>query len=121
MFDKCFGHRYIEPYEVLERIRPVAYKLGLPPSLAGVHNVFHVSQLRKCTSNPDAMIETNQPEVQPNLTIPERPVRILDRAKKAVRRKTIPVMKVLWSGQTEREATWELEDAMRRKYPELFL
>ena len=89
--------------------------------MAGVHNVFHVSQLRKCISNPDAVIETNQPEVQPNLTIPERPVRILDHAEKVLSRKTIPVVKVLWSGQTEREATWETEDSLKRRYPELFV
>ena len=61
--------RYIGPYEVLERIGPVAYRLALPPSLAGVHDVFHVSQLRKCLSNADAVIDTRQPEVRPNLTI----------------------------------------------------
>ena len=63
MFDKCFGHKYIEPYEVLERIGPIAYSFALPPSLAGVHNVFHVSQLMKCNSDPGVVIETNQPEV----------------------------------------------------------
>ena len=119
-FNKRVGCRYIGPYEILERIGPVAYRLALPPSLAGVHNVFHVPQLRKCIYDPDAVIETNQPEVQPNLTILERPVRILDRAEKVLRRKTTPVVKVLWSGQTEREATWETEDSMRRHYPELF-
>ena len=105
---------------MLERIGPVAYRLALPPSLAGVHNVFHVSQLRKCLSDPDAVIEASQPEVRPDLTIPERPVKILDRAEKVLRRKTIPVVKVLWSGQAGCEATWETEESMRQKYLELF-
>ena len=68
---KCFGYNYIGPYEVLERIGLIAYPLALPRSLSGVYNIFHVSRLRKCTADPDAMIETNQPEVQPNLTVPE--------------------------------------------------
>ena len=88
MFGKCIGHKYIGPYEVLERIRLVAYRLALSPSLAGVYNVFHVSQLRKCISDLDAAIETNQPEIQLNITIPKRSAGILDHAEKALRRKT---------------------------------
>ena len=61
--------RYIGPYQILEKIGPVAYRLALPPSLAEVHDVFHVSQLRKCISDPDAVIETFQLKVRPNLTI----------------------------------------------------
>ena len=112
--------RYIGPYEVLERIGPVAYRLALPPSLAGVHDVFHVSQLRKCLSNADAVIDTRQPEVRPNLTIQQQPVKILDRKEKVLRNKTLQVVKVLWDEQTG-EATWELEDSLRQKHPELFV
>ena len=60
---------YIGPYEVLERIRPVGYQLALPTSSAGVHNIFHVSQLRKCLSDANTVIDMHQPEIQPNLTI----------------------------------------------------
>ena len=70
--------RYIGPYEVLERIGPVAYRLALPPSLARVHIVFHMSQLRKSLSDANTVIGTHQPEVQLNLTIQKQPVRILD-------------------------------------------
>jgi len=111
--------RYIGPYEILERIGLVIYRLALPPSLAGVHNVFHVSQLRKCLSDVDAVIDMHQPEIQPNLTIQEQPVRILDYKEKVLRNKMIRYVKVLWNAQTE-EATWELEDAMRQKHPKLF-
>ena len=107
---KC---RYIGPYQILERIGPVAYRLALPPNLAKVHNVFHVSQLRKCISDPNVVIETVQPEVQPNLMVTERPVRILDRAEKALGRKVIPYVKILWRGQMECEATWKTEELMR--------
>ena len=112
--------RYMGPYEVFERIESILYRLALPPSLAGVHNVFRVSQLRKCLSDADAMLEVSQPEVQPNLIVLERLVKILDRAEKVLNRKTIPVVKVIWSGQAGREATWETEDSMRQKYPKLF-
>ena len=87
--------RYIGLYEVLERIEPVAYQLALPPSLAGVYNVFHVSQLRKCLSNVAMVIDTHQPEVQPNLTIKEQPMKILVQKEKVLRNKTIKYLKVL--------------------------
>ena len=112
--------RYVGPYEVLERIGPVAYRLALPPSLAGVHNVFHVSQLRKCLSNADTVIDTRQPEVRPNLTIQQQPVKILGRKEKVLRSKMLQVVKVLWDEQTG-EATWELEDNLHQKHPELFV
>ena len=112
--------RYIGPYEILEKIGPLAYRLALPSSLSGVHDVFHISQLRKCVSDPDAVIDTNQPEVRPNLTIAERPLKIIDEMERHLRNKTIKFVKVQWSGQSEREATWETENSMRQKYPELF-
>ena len=114
---KC---RYIGPYLILEKIRPVAYRLALPPNLSEVHDVFHVSQLQTCVADPDAVVETHQPEVQLNLIVAKHQIRILDHAEKALRRKVIPYVKVLWSGQTEREATWETEESMRHKYPKLF-
>ena len=87
---QVFGCRYIGPYEVLERIRPVAYRLPLPPSISRVYNVFHISQLGKCIADLDAAIETNQPKVQPNLTMPEYLMKILHRVEKTLRRKLIP-------------------------------
>ena len=104
----------------MDRIGPVAYRLALPPNLVGVHDVFHVSLLRKCLSDTDAVLNSNQPELKANLTYSEQPVRVLDHKEKQLRTKMICYVKILWSGQTEREATWELEDTMRRKYPELF-
>ena len=86
--------RYIGPYEILEKIGPLAYRLALPSSLSGVHDVFHISQLRKCALDLDAVIDTNQPEVWPNLTIAERPLKIVDEVERNLRNKTIKFVKV---------------------------
>ena len=98
-------YRFNGPYEVLERIGPVAYRLALPPSFAGIHNVFHVSLLRKCLVDSNIVVNTRQPKVQTNLSYVEKPIKILDTKEKELRAKTIKYVKVLWSGQTEREAT----------------
>ena len=89
--------RYIKLFEELERIRPVAYQIALLPSLASVHNVFHMSQLRKCLAEEDAMINTHQPELQPNLSLPEKPKKITDRKDKVLRNKIVKLVKVLWN------------------------
>jgi hypothetical protein len=97
----------------------VAYKLELPPELAGVHPVFHVSQLRKCV-----VIEKRVPvhtlDVQDTPEYREYPVRILDWVEKSTRSTTTRLCKVLWSNHFEREATWEKEFVMREKYPHPF-
>ncbi|KAL5540473.1 hypothetical protein UlMin_043941 [Ulmus minor] len=112
--------RYIGPFEILERIGKVAYKLALPSELAAVHNVFHVSMLRKYVSDPSHVLASEPIEVREDLTYQEQPVQILDRKDKALRNKVIPLVKVLWRNHKVEEATWEREDEMRAKYPHLF-
>ena len=112
--------RYIGPYEILERIGPVAYRLALPPSLSEVHNVFHISQLRKCLSDPEIVIEAKQPEIQSDLTTLEQTVEILERTEKVLRNKMVPLVKVLWKGPVGQQSTWEVESTIRKKYPALF-
>ena len=73
----------------------------------------------KCLAEKDAVIDMHQPEIKSNLTLPEQSKKILDRKDKVLRSKVVKLVKILWNDQTE-EATWELEDAMRRKHPELF-
>ena len=110
--------RYIGPYPIVQRIGKLAYKLQLPEEFAGVHPVFHVSQLLKCLRVPKVTI---LPEaVQETLEYVEYPVKILDRAVKETRRTMIPSCKVLWSNHTEWEATWEKEADLKEKYPHLF-
>jgi hypothetical protein len=113
--------RYIGPFSILARIGSLAYRLQLPESMAGVHPIFHVSMLRKFLRDPDHQIELEPIAVQQDLTLVCRSVRILESSERVMRRRTIKYVKVLWTNQSEREATWELEELMRQKYPELFI
>ncbi|KAK5793891.1 hypothetical protein PVK06_035064 [Gossypium arboreum] len=105
--------RFIGPYEVSERVGPVAYRLILPPELEKIHNVFHVSMLRRYRSDPSHVITPSEIEIQPNLSYEEEPVRILMREAKELRNKKIPLVKVLWHKHGVEEATWELEGSMK--------
>jgi hypothetical protein len=86
--------RYIGPFPILEKCGKVAYKLELPPSLVGVHDIFHVSQLKKCLKPP---VDIVLPEVAPldtDLTYPEHSIKILDQKSRVTRRKTIKFYKI---------------------------
>jgi hypothetical protein len=112
--------RYIRLFEVLERVGPVAYLLALPPNLAGIHNAFHVSMLRKYVPNPSHVIEYEPLELQEDLTYEEIPVKLLDCKVQELRTKSILLVKVQWRNHEIEEASWELEDGIRKKYPSLF-
>ncbi|XP_042455215.1 uncharacterized protein LOC122039855 [Zingiber officinale] len=112
--------RYIGPFQILERIGEVAYRLALPPSLAGVHDVFHVSMLRKYVPHPTHILADVSITLQPDVAYEEAPVRILDRKERQLRNKTIRLVKVGWEHHSDDEATWELEDKIRARYPQLF-
>ena len=112
--------RYIGPYEILERIGPVAYRLALPPELSGIHDVFHVSMLRRYRSDPSHVLQNEPVEIKENLSYIEEPVQILDYKIKQLRNRSIPLVKVLWRNHSKEEATWETEENMRRSYPYLF-
>ena len=112
--------RYIGPFEIVERIGPVAYRLDLPEELSRVHNVFHISMLRKYISDPSHVLETPEIELRDDLSNEEQPVQILGREEKELRNKTISLVKVLWRNHLVEEGTWEREDQMRSQYPHLF-
>jgi hypothetical protein len=76
--------------------------------------------LRKYIRDPELKIETDSIIIQQDLTIDAQPVRVLEFSKRVMRNRTIKYVKILWSNQTEREATWELESTMCNKYPDLF-
>ena len=111
--------RFIGPYQITRRIGTVAYEIALPPHLANLHNVFHVSQLRKYIASSNHVLESNEVQVREDLTMSVRPVHILDTQVKQLRGKELKTVKVLWD-ETTQEMTWEMEDVMRRSYPHLF-
>ena len=112
--------RFIGPFEILERIGTVACGLALPPSMSGVHEVFHVSMLRRYTSDPAHMVDWGEIEVDTDGTFEEGPVCILDSRDQVLRRKTVRLVRVLWRYCGVEESTWEREDTMRATYPFLF-
>ena len=112
--------RYIGPFEILERVGTISYRLALPPSLSSVHEVFHVSMLRKYTLDPTHVVDKGELVVDADRTFEEGPVCIMDSREKVLRCKTMRLVKVLWQHQGVEEATWELEDTMCASYPFLF-
>ena len=112
--------RFIEPYEILERIGLVAYRLTLPLELAKLHNVFHVSMLRKYRYDELHILSVQDIQVQLDFTFDEEPKAILDREVKQQRNKQVSLVKMLWQHHGMEEATWELESIMRAQYPQLF-
>jgi hypothetical protein len=97
--------RYIGPFPILEKCRTVAYKLDLAPSLAGVHDTFHVSQLKKCLKAPVDVVLPKVTLLKAELSYPEHPIKILDQKDCVTRCKMIKFFKIQWSNHTEEEAT----------------
>jgi hypothetical protein len=113
--------RYIGPFRILARRGQVAYKLELPPQFSHIHDVFHVSQLRRCfKESPHRAVDHEMLDLQDDLSYKEHPIRILDQAERRTRQKITKFLKVQWSNHTEDEATWEREERLRGEYPDLF-
>ena len=98
----------------------MAYQLELPDSLSGVHDVFHVSQLKKCLRVPEEQIPLEELTVKDDLTYEEFPIKILETVERVTRSRVIKMCKVQWNRYSEAEATWEREDELRKTYSQLF-
>nr|GEX64535.1 putative reverse transcriptase domain-containing protein [Tanacetum cinerariifolium] len=101
---------FIGPFEILDRVGEVSYRLALPPQLSHVHNVFHVSLLRGCKYHPFHVVSYPLDQIREDLSLAEEPEKILDR----------PFVKILWKNHPECEATWETEESMRASYSRFF-
>jgi transposase InsO family protein len=110
--------RYIGPYAVIEVCGPVAYRIQLPERFSAVHSVFHVTQLKKGMPVPanEVITEANA-WIEPDFSLMEHPLRVLDQKERKTRRQTVRMYKIQWSHQTEEEATWDTEDYLNTKYP----
>ena len=119
-FDKRgkLSPRFIEPFEILERVGTIAYRLALLPSISGVH--FHISMLRKYTPDPAHVKDLEEIDVDTDGTFEEGPVLIMDSRDQVFLSKIVRLVKVLWQHCRVEEATWEHEDTMRATYPFLF-
>ncbi|GJY30854.1 putative reverse transcriptase domain-containing protein, partial [Tanacetum coccineum] len=112
--------RFVGPFEIIEKVGPVAYQLDLPEELNGVHDTFHVSNLKKCLADPTLQVPLDEIRVDAKLNFVEEPVEILEREFKKLKRSRIAIVKVRWNSKRGPKFTWEREDRMKLKYPRLF-
>ncbi|GKA70115.1 putative reverse transcriptase domain-containing protein [Tanacetum coccineum] len=113
--------RSVGPFEILERIGPVAYRLRLPNELSEVHDTFHVSNLKKCLTYANLHVPLDEIEVDKTLHFVEKPVKIMDCEVKTLKRSKIPIVKVCWNSKRGPDLTWERKDHMKARYPQLFV
>ncbi|GJZ02390.1 hypothetical protein Tco_0520351 [Tanacetum coccineum] len=112
--------RYVGPFKVIERIGEVAYKLELPEELSRVHNMFHVSNLKKCHADEPLAVPLDGLHLDDKLHFVEEPLEVVGREVKRLKQSRIPLVKVRWNSKRDPEFTWEREDQFKKKYPHLF-
>ncbi|GKC97036.1 hypothetical protein Tco_1162478 [Tanacetum coccineum] len=107
-------------FQVLAKVRTVAYTLKLADKLSRVDSTSHVSNLKKCYADEPLAISLDEIQVDDKLNFIEEPVEIMDREVKQLKQSCIPIVKVRWNSRRGPEFTWEREDQMKKKYPHLF-
>ncbi|XP_022866579.1 uncharacterized protein LOC111386351 [Olea europaea var. sylvestris] len=112
--------RYIGSFEILKKVESVAYQLALPPKLSTVHDVFHISTLKKYVPDPSHVLKHQPMKIQQDLSYEDTPLCIIARKVQKLCNKEIPLVKVLWQHHSVDDTTWEREDEMQSKYPQLF-
>ncbi|KAJ7976472.1 Chromo domain containing protein [Quillaja saponaria] len=112
--------RFIGPFQILDMVGTVAYRLSLPPDLDRMHPIFHVSMLQKYLPDESHILRIQEVQVDKDLTYEEQLVEIIDKQVRKLRSKVIPLVKVIWQHHGEQEATWESKNEMKQRYPYLF-
>ncbi|GJV39753.1 hypothetical protein Tco_1418193 [Tanacetum coccineum] len=112
--------RFVRPFKIIEKVGPVVYRLDLTKELDGVHDTFHVSNLKKCLVDPTLQVPLDEIRVDDKLNFMEEPVEIMEREFKKLKRSRISIVKVRWNSKRGPEFTWEREVQMKLKYPHLF-
>ncbi|GJS77652.1 putative reverse transcriptase domain-containing protein [Tanacetum coccineum] len=120
---KSYTDRRRKPlnFEILAKVRTLAYRLELPYQLSRIHRTFHVSNLKKCFVDEPLAIPLDEIQIDDKLNFIEEPVEIMDREVKRLKQSRIPIVKVRWNSRRGPEFTWEREDQMKKKYPHLFV
>ncbi|GJW27575.1 putative reverse transcriptase domain-containing protein [Tanacetum coccineum] len=108
--------RFVGPFKIIEKVGPMAYRLDLPEELNGVHDTFHVSNLKKCLAYPTLKVPLDEIRVDAKFNFVEEPMEILEREFKKLKRSRIAIIKVRWDSKRGPEFTWEREDQMKLKY-----
>ncbi|GKD69901.1 putative reverse transcriptase domain-containing protein [Tanacetum coccineum] len=104
------AHRFVGPFEIIEKVGPVAYRLDFPKELDGVHDTFHVSNLKKCLADPTLQVPLDEIPVDAKLNFIEEHVEILEQEFKKLKRSRIAIVKVRWNSKHGPKFTWERED-----------
>jgi hypothetical protein len=109
---------YIGLYPIIDKYGPMSYQVELSAKLSGVHNVFHVSQLKRCLKPPTEVVIKDTIPLEPDLTYKTYPIKILNQQDRVTSNKTTRFYKIQWNDHSEDEATWEHEEFLRSNYPE---
>jgi hypothetical protein len=112
--------RFVGPFKILEKRGELTNQLELPPHLSDVHDVFHVSQLKKCLRVPEEQLPMEDLNAKEDLSCQEYPVKILETSERIMRNKRIKMCKAQWSHHTAEEPTWEREEELRAEFPSFF-
>nr|GEX77216.1 putative reverse transcriptase domain-containing protein [Tanacetum cinerariifolium] len=112
--------RYIGLFKIIKRVGLVAYRLHLPQQFIGIHDTFHVSNLKKCLADVNLHVPLKETKIVEGLCFVEEPIEVMDRDVKKLKKSKIPIVKVRWNSQRGPNFSWERDDEMKSKYPQLF-
>ncbi|GJY42791.1 hypothetical protein Tco_0431004 [Tanacetum coccineum] len=113
--------RYVGPFKILERIGPIAYRLRLLKELSSVHDVFQVLILKKCLADANMHVPLDEIKIDKTLHFVKEPIEIMYHEVRSLKRSKISLVKIHWNSKRGPEFTWEHEDHMKSKYPQLFV